>query len=104
MMRAIDWPATAEQPRSGPQSALPPDSLRGADAVPADLDELKCVELNCGPDGGSKEEHSGIPQGLAAVWPRAVRAARQLSVWPSSVCLAIQDWTERFWQVCSCLD
>ena len=77
-------------------------------------------DLNCGPGGGSenlaacskevaeaptgsKEHHSGKPKGFAALWPRAVQAARQLSIWPLSVCLAVQDWTERFWQVCSCL-
>ena len=113
MMRAVDWPAAAEQPRSGPQSALPSGSPRAEDAAPADEDEL-----NGNPRGGSgsaaypnevaeapgssKEKHSGNPQSFAALWPRAMRAARQLSVWPSSVCLAIQDWTERFWQVCSC--
>lgn len=113
MMRAVDWPAAVEQPRPGPQSALPPGSPRAADAAAGSMDDL-----DCGPGGGSgcfaaypkevaeaqagrREEHSGNPQGFAAVWPRALRAARQLSVWPLSVCLAIQDWTERFWQVCS---
>ena len=114
MMRAVDWPAAAEQPRSRLQSVLPSGSPRVADAAPADKEEPKCspgggggglearAKEVAGAPAGSREEHSGNPQGSAAFWPRAIQAARQLSVWPSCIFLAIEDWTERFWQVSSC--
>ena len=126
VLRAVDWPAAAERERSrrGSSPSLLPHNIseqvftpEAADAGDPDpgIRPRRSSEGGKDVDGGSSgggnpgqnperilerqlSKNRGAAEktwGLGSLWARAARAGRQLR----SVELAVQDWTERFWQV-----
>lgn len=126
VLRAVDWLAAAERERSRrgsspslllastPEEGFTPEAADAADPglrIKPRRSSEGGKDVGGGQSGG---EHPGQnPEkilkrqpsknrgaaeetwGLGSLWTRAARASPQLR----SVELAIQDWTERFWQV-----
>lgn len=126
VLRAVDWPAAAERersrrgsspsllPPSPPEQVFTPEAANAADPDPGIKPRHSShggKDVGGGQSGGENpgqhpervlerqlSKNRGAAEktwGLGLLWARAARAGQQLR----SVELAVQDWTERFWQV-----